>query len=151
MDTKNAISEIEVTYKNQYPIEKRVQFKSSGDVFKMLWSVWNKDLIAYQEAFVILLLNRANRVMGYRWISFGGLSATIVDVRHIFAVALKCNASSIVLAHNHPSGNAYPSQADLNITRKLKEAGELLDINIIDHLIITPEQTYYSFADEGVL
>jgi DNA repair protein RadC len=151
MDIPNKLTEIQVRYTQRISVKERVKISGSADVFKTLWAIWDKDLIAYQEAFVILLLNRANRVMGYRFISFGGLSGTVVDVKHIFGVALKCNANSVILAHNHPSGNRQPSQADLTITRKIKNGGELLDINILDHLIITPEKTYYSFADEGVL
>lgn len=151
MKSRNDLSEIQVRYSCQIPVKERVQLKGSGDVFELLWKIWNKDLIAYQEAFVILLLNRANRIIGYRWISYGGISSTVVDVRHIFGVSLKCNACSIILAHNHPSGTVRPSQEDLNITNKIKKAGELLDIKVLDHLIVTPEERYYSFADEGVL
>ncbi len=82
--------------------------------------------------------------------SSGGITGTIVDLRMIFSAALKANATNIMIAHNHPSGNTKPSQADKHMTAKIRQAGELLDIKLLDHLIITSE-SYYSFADDGVL
>jgi DNA repair protein RadC len=102
------------------------------------------------EEFWVLLLNRANKVIKTESISKGGISGTVVDVRIVCKLALENNTSSIVLAHNHPSGNLQPSQQDLDITRKTKEALKLLDINVLDHLIIG-NNTYFSFADEGLL
>ena len=102
------------------------------------------------EEFMVLCLNRANRVLGYARISSGGISGTIADPKIIFQVALKSNASSIILAHNHPSGNKQPSEADIRLTRKMKDAGVLLDLPVLDHLILTSEG-YHSFADEGLL
>jgi DNA repair protein RadC len=97
------------------------------------------------------MLNKANKVLGYSKISSGGISGTLVDPKLIFQTALKANASSIILAHNHPSGNKQPSDADTRITKKCTGAGTLLDITVLDHLIITPDDLYYSYADEGTL
>lgn len=105
--------------------------------------------IAHEE-FWIVLLNRANRVIKKSQISQGGVSGTVADPKIIFKVALEELASGIILAHNHPSGNLTASQADLDLTRKLKEGGKLLDIQVLDHLIVAG-QRYFSFADEGVL
>jgi DNA repair protein RadC len=102
------------------------------------------------EEFKILLLNRAGRVIGCYEVSFGGFAGTVADPKVIFAVALKSCASSIVLAHNHPSGNLKPSQSDINLTQKLIQAGKYLEINVLDHIILTREG-YYSFADEGMM
>lgn len=103
------------------------------------------------EEFWIILLNRANRVINKDKISSGGMAGTVVDAKIIFRRALENGpASAIILAHNHPSGNLKPSQADIAITKKLKLAGETLDINVLDHLIIAG-QSYYSFADDGIL
>ena len=102
------------------------------------------------EEFWILLLNRANEVLRPVQISAGGLSGTVADPRMIFKVGLEYLACGVILAHNHPSGNLTPSQADRDLTRKLKEGGRLLDIPILDHLIIS-DHTYLSFADEGIL
>jgi DNA repair protein RadC len=102
------------------------------------------------EEFWIILLNKANKVTGKCCISEGGISGTVVDPRKIFKIALDQRASSILLGHNHPSGNIQPSEADHRITKKIREAGNLLDIAVLDHLILG-DDTYYSFADEGQL
>lgn len=103
-----------------------------------------------REEFNILLLNRANHVLGWFNVSVGGTSGTLIDPKLIFSVALKCNACGIILCHNHPSGNLTPSESDLNLTKKLNSGGKLLEINILDHLILTTD-SFYSFADEGML
>lgn len=121
--------------------------KSSQDVFNLYRPVI-ADLP--HEEFWITLLNRANKVRHRFNISKGGISGTVIDVRLILKKALENNASSIVLCHNHPSGNTQPSDADIQITQKLKEAGKIMEIPVIDHLIVT-ENGYFSFADEGLL
>ncbi len=102
------------------------------------------------EEFWVLLLNRANHVIRPVQISTGGVAGTVADPKLIFKYALEYLASGLILAHNHPSGNLQPSQADKDLTRKLKEAGRLLDIPVLDHLIIS-DQKYFSFMDEGLL
>jgi DNA repair protein RadC len=102
------------------------------------------------EEFWILLLNQANRMIGREKISAGGLAITSVDSRVVFKKALECNATSIVLCHNHPSGNLRPSQSDLDLTQRMRKAGEQLEILVQDHLIVS-EAGYYSFADEGII
>jgi len=98
----------------------------------------------------MLCLNRSNKVLGYFKISSGGVTGTICDPKIVFSVALNVMASGIIIMHNHPSGNLRPSPADIMLTKKLKEAGTLLDIHVLDHLIVTDE-SYYSFMDEGTL
>lgn len=102
------------------------------------------------EEFWIMTLNRKNAVIAEHRISEGGITATIVDQRKIFRFALDDRSTGIILFHNHPSGNHQPSSADDSLTKKLSEAGKLLDINVLDHLIIT-QNAYYSYADEGKL
>ncbi|QJD79033.1 RadC family protein [Spirosoma rhododendri] len=102
------------------------------------------------EEFWILVLNRANEVLRPVQISTGGVSGTVADPKLIFRHALEQLASGLILFHNHPSGNLTPSQADKDLTRRLKDAGRLLDIPVLDHLIFT-DKAYYSFADEGIL
>ena len=102
------------------------------------------------EEFWILMLNRANKVVAKKNVSKGGVSGTIADAKMIFKPALEKLASSIILCHNHPSGNLKPSDADIKLTSKLKAAGTSLDIPVLDHLIIG-DNAYYSFADEGIL
>ena len=100
------------------------------------------------EEFWILLLTRANEVIRPVQVSQGGVSGTIADPKMIFKFAIEHLASAIILIHNHPSGNLTPSQADIELTKKMKDAGKLLEIPVLDHLIFT-NATYYSFADEG--
>ena len=111
--------------------------------------VWSDKLQHVEETY-ILLLNRANKALGYSKISLGGISGTVVDTKIVFQTALKANASSVILCHNHPSGNLKPSEADIKITKVIKDAGKIMDIPLVDHIIITDEG-FYSFADEGML
>jgi DNA repair protein RadC len=102
------------------------------------------------EEFWVLLLNRNNLVIDKMMVSQGGLSGTVIDVRIILKMALDKLACSIILCHNHPSGNLVPSEADKNITKKIREAGKHMDIPVLDHLIIANDK-YFSFTDEGVI
>jgi DNA repair protein RadC len=101
------------------------------------------------EEFWVLYLNNSNKVIYKEQLSKGGITGTVVDVRLIYKTALEQNATSIILSHNHPSGKLQASDADLQITKKLKAAGEQLDIKVLDHIIIT-ENGYLSFQDEGI-
>lgn len=120
---------------------------SSREAFEILLPVF-ADL--NHEEFWILLLNRANLVIGKHLISKGGQAGTVADPKIIFKTALEHNAANIILAHNHPSGNLRPSQQDIQITKKMVEAGKVLDLYVVDHLIIT-NKLYYSFGDEGLI
>lgn len=143
------VSEVQLSYRNKVQASDRPQIRGSRDAFDLLFANWSDDL-ELLESFYLLLLDRANRVKGMLAVSKGGTAGTVVDAKIVFAAALKTLASSVVLAHNHPSGNLRPSQADIDLTRKLKEAGKSLDIAVLDHLIVTTTG-YYSFADEGLL
>lgn len=124
-----------------------LKISCSRDAYLMLKSEF-EDLP--HEEFWILLLNRANFVIGKHFISKGGQAGTVADPKLIFKIALEHNAAYIVLAHNHPSGNLKPSNADLSLTKKLKESGLLLELPIFDHLIIT-DHSYLSMADEDLI
>jgi DNA repair protein RadC len=150
MSTLLQISEIEVRYVAPQFINK-VKIDSSKAVLAAMKEVWDIHTIGYQESFIAFFMNRANHLLGYRWLSKGGTTGTIVDAKHLFGIAVKANACGIILGHNHPSGSLRPSRADIELTKKLVEGGKLLDINILDHLIITPSFTYYSFADDGLM
>jgi len=143
------LQEIEILYRNKVRASDRPKISSSMDAAEQLRLIWSPHLERIEE-FMVLVLNRANRVLGWSRISSGGISGTVADPKVIFQVALKANASSIILAHNHPSGNAQPSESDIQLTRKMKEAGKHLDLPVLDHLILTSEG-YYSFADEGLM
>ncbi|HEY0056924.1 MAG TPA: JAB domain-containing protein [Pedobacter sp.] len=144
------VSEISISYKPTFKACERPQVSSSRDIYSILFNNWDQNKLELQEQFKIVLLNRANKVLGISEISTGGFAGTIADPKVIFSTALKACASSIILSHNHPSGNLKPSQGDLQLTKKIKNGGELLDIAVLDHLIITAD-SYLSFADEGLL
>lgn len=149
-DSLFQVSEISVCYRPAFKASQRPKVSSSSEAFDILFGSWDRGRIELQEQFKVMLLNRANRVIGIHEVSSGGTSGTLADPKLIFGIALKCCASGIVLAHNHPSGSLKPSHADISITRKLKGAAQLLDMDLHDHLIITAEG-YYSFADDGML
>lgn len=143
------LAEIQISYRNKVKPSEMRKVCGSRDIEELLRNVWS-DRLEYVEEFMVICLNRANKVLGWARVSSGGISGTVADPKVIFQVALKANASSIILAHNHPSGNLQPSEADIRLTSKNKEAGLLLDLPVLDHIILTPE-SYYSFADEGLI
>lgn len=142
------IDEIEVVYSTS--IQEKVNVSGSDMAYKLFIDYWNSNTVELQEEFKVLLLNRANKVLGIYHMSKGGVSGTVVDVKLLLATALKANASGIIIAHNHPSGNLKPSETDKSLTRKIKEACKYLDILLLDHLIIT-RNSYYSFSDNSEL
>ena len=142
------VSEIQISY---HPTKrKEVVISSSADAYEELKEWFPEDTISLQERFVVLYLNRANKVLGAFLASSGGITGTVADPRLIMSVALKTAAVGIVLAHNHPSGNLKPSRADELITRRIQESGNLLDIQLVDHIILS-SNSYLSLADEGLL
>jgi DNA repair protein RadC len=144
------VAEVELVYKTKVKPSERPKIGSVNDCYKLLKELWNENTIEMQEEFKVLLLNRSNKVMGIYEASAGGLTGTVADPRLILAAAIKSLAVSIILSHNHPSGNLRPSREDEQLTNKIKVAAAYHDIKVIDHIIITSEG-YYSFADEGLL
>lgn len=128
----------------------RYQIKSPDDVANVCRSIFNADTLQWTEEVMIICLNRANVVMGYSKISSGGFSGTVCDPRVIMTFALQCAASSIILAHNHPSGNLTPSSGDIEMTKKIKQACSYLDVNLLDHVIITDEGYYSIFENNNI-
>ena len=133
--------------RNESEVMAKDKVTNSNDAFNIFRSAISD--LPYEE-FWIILLNKANRVIRKCSISEGGVSGTVVDPKKIFKIALDNHASSIILGHNHPSGNIQPSDADHKITKKIKDAGIMLDVAVLDHIIIGDDR-YYSFADEGIL
>lgn len=141
-------SEIQVSY---YP--KKVvgtKITCSGDAYSVLKDFYPTETIGLQERFVVAYLNRANHVIGVYEASVGGITGTIADPRLILSVALKIAATSIILSHNHPSGNLKPSNGDQELTCKIRDAAKHLDIMVLDHIILS-DSGYNSFADDGIL
>ncbi|MEO5673501.1 MAG: DNA repair protein RadC [Chitinophagales bacterium] len=128
-------------------VKEKEKFTSSRDIFETIYPMLADK---QHEEFWILLLNRANKLIEKIQISTGGLTGTVADVRMIFEHAIKSKATSVILSHNHPSGNLSPSQTDIDLTKKMVKGGETLDIKVLDHIIIGDNQ-YYSFADEGMI
>ena len=144
------LAEIKISYSTtvkECDRRKVTQSRECVEIFREIFPLGEMEL---RESFYILLLNRANKILGYYRVSEGGLSGTVADPRLIFSTALKCNAVSLIMAHNHPSGNIQPSAADIQLTKNIAASGKLLEITVLDHIILTKE-SHYSFADEGLI
>ena len=147
MQALTTVSEIQVSYQ---PAGKPThKISCSKDAFDILINYYPQDTIHLKERSVILYLNNANKVIGVYLMSDGGSSSTIIDVRIVLGIALKLTAKGMIISHNHPSGETQPSEADRNITRKLKDACALMDLTLCDHIILTGNSDYYSFCDAG--
>ena len=144
------VDEISISYSPRKTQGVRPQVNSSMDAYVIFKENWSND-IALREEFNILLLDNQCRVLGMSNLSKGGITSTLVDIRLAFATAIKSRASCMILAHNHPSNCLRPSLADIALTRKFLYAGKILDINIWDHIILTPDSGYFSFADEDLI
>jgi DNA repair protein RadC len=142
------VAALELGRRRKDTVDKKLQKISSSKDVDLVLRPELEDLA--HEEFWILLLNRANFVIGKQFISKGGQSGTVVDPKIIFKIAMEQNAAAIILAHNHPSGNLKPSKADLIITQKLIDAGLLLELPILDHLILT-NHSFFSFGDAGLM
>jgi DNA repair protein RadC len=144
------VAEIKLSYQNVVSASQRPKISCSKDAYAIFKQHYNPETIQFIEEFMILLLSRSNAVIGLLPISKGGTSGTVTDCKIIMAACLMANASGFIACHNHPSGNLNPSESDSKITKKMKEAGNLMDLQLLDHLIICNED-YYSFADQGLL
>lgn len=125
--------------------------RSSQDSYEIIKKYFDEDTLSLYETFIIMYLNQNNMVIGVHVHSKGGITSTVVDIRLVLAIALTSACTGIILAHNHPSGALKPSQPDLTLTEKIKAGCKILDIKLLDHLIISPNQTYFSMADSGDL
>lgn len=148
---ESKVAEVKLTYSTNLKFNEQYLIRSSSDVYHLLMQyVYDRETIEYRESFKVILLNRANRVLGFINLFEGGTAGTVVDVKMVLQAAILANASSIILSHNHPSGTLYPSEQDKTITCKIKDACRILEISLHDHVIATSEN-YFSFADEGIL
>jgi DNA repair protein RadC len=140
---------LRIVYSRKNRDKKLSTIKTSNEAYEVFKSIWSSQIETREEMYV-LFLDNASQVLGYNILSSGGITGTVADLRLIFSVALESLATKIIIAHNHPSGNLNPSEADTALTRKIYNAGKVMDITLLDHLIITVKG-YYSFADEGNL
>lgn len=124
----------------------------SDETYKFLMSyVYDKENLGITESFYAVFLNAGNMIKGFIKVSEGGVNNCLADPKIIFSAALKCLATSIILTHNHPSGNPRPSECDKELTKKLEAGAKLLDINIMDHIIVANGGRYFSFRDHGII
>jgi DNA repair protein RadC len=135
-------AEVKLTYVTKVKASHRIPIKSAEDAACLFFMVWDWSTIEHVEEVKMIMLNRANRVLGVAHLTKGGLNGSIMDTRVILQYAIKANAASVILAHNHPSGNLEPSEADLKITRRIKEALGLVEIQLLDHMILTYEEKF---------
>lgn len=142
------VSEVTLSYSNKTPAKDRVRVTDSSIATSVMRPRF-EPFMEHHEEFHILLMNKGNQVLGSFKVCQGGLDACIVDPRLVYQAALLANASSLILFHNHPSGNLNPSQHDINLTKLLIDAGNLLEIKVLDHIILTSESEY-SLADNGI-
>ena len=136
--------QVKLSYVNETEISDRSVIRNADDAAKLLFEAWDKSTIEHIETVKVILLNNGHQLLGIADISKGGLTGSVIDVRLIAQYAITANASSVLLAHNHPSGNLKPSYADIEITKKVKDAMKLLDITLLDHLIIIKDGQYIS-------
>lgn len=144
----NIVNEIKLSYSRKGNCERSIS--SSMDAVEVFRAHFDADEMDYRESFFALYLNQANKVLGIKKISECGISSTLVDVRIVLQAALLCNATAMIVAHNHPSGNLKPSTADIQMTSQIKDAGKILNISLLDHVILTAD-SYFSFADDGLM
>ena len=147
-NVKNFVSEISVSYSHTY--KRKIKITDAYSAEKTLRKMWDAQLMNIQEQFCVLFLNNANEVVGFRCLSTGSLTASVVDFRILFGLACKSLSSAIIIAHNHPSGTLKASKADIDVTHKIKRAGEMLDIKLLDHVILT-DKSFVSLAQQGVI
>lgn len=142
------VSEIEIQYKRK--AVKMQTVRAVGDAYKVLKSVYDYNKIDHKEFTYCLYLNRSKKVLAVMLISEGGTAGCVCDLKLIFQGALKVNAHSFILSHNHPSGSVKPSTQDIKLTDQIKQAGNIMDIDLVDHIIIS-RRGYYSFAKRGLI
>ncbi len=140
----------EITLKYKTGNYKKTKISTSLDAFQVLLELYDDDTVDYKETAYALFLNKANNTIGWMKISEGGTTATIIDSKMIFATALKCNASGIILSHNHPSGQLIASDEDRKMTERIVSIGFILGIEVLDHVIVC-RSGYYSMSDEGLM
>ena len=145
---QNCVTEIKINYIPEY-LKLKKQIKSSKEAHEFILNCYSEEELNVQECVKIIYMNNSNYIMGVYNLSKGNIQSCLVDIRLILAVGLKSLAINLILVHNHPGGNLKPSNADLHITEKLKKACELVDLNLLDHLIINPTKEYISLKDEG--
>lgn len=146
----HAIPEFKISLKKKGSTEQLYEINNSETAAEVCRKCFDSGVIDWKEEFIVIVLNNAKKMMGFFKVSSGGITSTVVDTRVIFQLALTSNATAILLCHNHPSGNITPSHEDRKLTQELVNGGNILRIQVIDHIIITSE-SFYSFSDNGLI
>ena len=145
------VNVVSLCYKQKYDTTDYPIIKNSKIAADIFYESWDKDTIGLEEQFKVLYLNRGGNVIGLYTVSVGGVTGTVVCNKKILACGLKIVASGMIIAHNHPSGNKKLSEQDRKITKSLQEAGKIMNINVLDHIILLPNGNFVSFADNAEL
>ena len=145
------LGEVTVSYVFKGSVKDRPIVKSSHDVYNIAMKIMDQGAMGMQEQFLAIYLNRAQRVIGAKVHFIGGIASVVVDIKVIAATAITLMASSVILSHNHPSGNLEPSEQDRRLTIRLKESLKLFDIELLDHMILSPEGEWLSFMERGII
>ena len=154
MDNTNIsnLGEVTLNYKYHNPsIKDRPLITNSSDAVEVIKLVIDMQRIALQEQFIVIYLNQANKVIGTMNVFSGSIKSTVIDIKLILASGILLMSSGVIVAHNHPSGNLKPSREDLALTKRLSTALQYMEMKLVDHFIITPDEDYLSFANEGLL
>ena len=143
------------TYRTKFEVAEQLRanyrFNSAEDVARIARGLFASELDADRESFVVFCLNQKNRINGYKVISTGSLTASLVHPREVYRSALTLCAAALVFVHNHPSGEPAPSPEDIDVTKRLKQVGEVMGIRVLDHVILGESGRFYSFSDKGML
>ena len=150
MKKVNALPEFKIGLKKKGSLEELYEVTSPEAAADVCRKCFDSGLIDWKEEFIVIALSRARKMIGFYKVSSGGVTGTVADPKIIFQFALLANASAIIISHNHPSGNLHPSEGDKDLTNKLTKAGRLLDIEVLDHIIVTSE-SYYSFSENDLI
>jgi DNA repair protein RadC len=145
------LGEVSVSYVFKDLVRDRPTVENTYDVYKIAMAAIDQGAIGMQEQFLVIYLNRSHRVMATKVHFIGGVSSVVVDVRIIAATALSLMASAVIVCHNHPSGNLEPSEQDKRITKRLKDSLNLFEIELLDHMIVSPDGNWLSFVERGEL
>lgn len=147
----NNLGEVEVSYKYLSTFENRLVVKTPAEALNTLCHLYHKESMGIQEQFLVIYLNKSNMVIGSCNLFRGSISACVVDIKLILAVGIKLMANSVILSHNHPSGNLKPSEQDISLTKKIQSALETVEMSLLDHLIVSPDFKYLAFSEAGLL
>jgi DNA repair protein RadC len=145
------LGEVKVSYKYKSKLSQRPKLSSPNEVFEFAKYLFHEERLGLQEQFIVIYMNRSNKVIGSCNLFTGSISACVVDIKLILAIGLKLMANGVILLHNHPSGNMQASEPDITLTKKIKNALELIDMTLLDHLIVSPDFNYIAFTQEGLL